>query len=513
MDIIPKPYHYEEFPGFFMILPKTVIQIYPANQTILRTIKYLTDKIYELSKITLPIVENKNFTSFTINIQISETGLGKEGYKLNINARYIQLEAETEIGIFYGIRTLSQMLFKDSSYSPYLMIPTSRIEDKPRFKWRGMHLDVSRHFFDVNFIKRYIDFLSMFKFNIFHWHLTDDNGWRIEIKKYPELQKISAWRAERKGIDWRDCEPQKPNEKTNYGGYYSQKEIKEIVEYAAEKHITIIPEIEMPGHSLEVLAAFPDLGCTKGPYYVATGDYWPNKDILCAGNNAVFEFLENVLDEIIELFPSKYIHIGGDEANKTEWKKCELCQKRIKEENLKDENDLQAWFIKKIADYLSKKGKEIIGWEEILEGDISTNSIIMSWMGKSAEIEAIKSGHLVVMCPQTHCYFDHYQADPKKEPAAIGGFTDLKKVYEFEPIPKKLNETESKYILGAQGNLWTEWIDSPEHAEYMLFPRMLALAEIVWSPENKDWEDFKKRVNIQLKEFDRKNITYCDHSF
>ncbi len=513
MDIIPKPYHYEEFPGFFMILPKTMIRVFPANQTVLRTVKHFTDKIYELSEINLPIVENKNFSSFTINFQISKTDLGKEGYKLNINARYILLEAETEIGLFYGIQSLIQIIFKDLKYSPYLMIPTAKIEDKPRFEWRGMLLDVSRHFFDVDFIKRYIDYLSMFKFNIFHWHLTDDNGWRIEIKKYPELQKISAWRAERKGIDWRDCEPQKPNEKTNYGGYYSQKEIKEIIEYAAERHVTIIPEIEMPGHSLEVLAAFPDLSCSKGQYYVATGAYWPNKDILCAGNDAVFEFLENVLDEVVELFPTKYIHIGGDEANKAEWKKCNLCQKRIKEENLKDENDLQSWFIKKIADYLSKKGKQIIGWEEILEGNISTDSIIMSWKGKSVEIEAVKSGHKVVMCPQTHCYFDHYQADPSNEPVAIGGFTDLKKVYDFNPIPKELDKKESEYILGVQGNLWTEWIDSSEHAEYMIFPRMMALAEIAWNNQEKNWEDFKRRVNRELKEFDKKNINYCNHSF
>ena len=513
MNIIPKPYHYEEFPGFFMILPKTKIQLFPANKTLLRTIKFLTDKIYELSKINLPVIENKNFDSFTINILINKIGLGREGYKLNINARYIQLEAESEIGIFYGIQTILQMIFKDLNYSQFLMIPTIRIEDKPRFDWRGMHLDVSRHFFDVNFIKKYIDFLAMLKMNIFHWHLTDENGWRIEIKKYPELQKISAWRAERKGIDWRDCTPQKPNETTNYGGYYSQKEIKDVVEYAAERHITIIPEIEMPGHSLEVLAAFPDLGCTKGPYYVATGSYWPNTSILCAGNDATFEFLENVLDEIIELFPSEYIHIGGDEANKTEWKQCELCQKRIKVENLHDEKDLQAWFIKKIENYLSKKGKKIIGWEEILEGNISINSIIMSWMGKSAEIEAIKLKHKVIMCPQTHCYFDHYQAEPSTEPKAIGGFTNLKKVYDFEPIPEGLNEEDSKYILGAQANLWTEWVDSPQHAEYMIFPRMLALAEVVWSQKDKNWNDFKTRVETQLKRFDNQNINYCDHSF
>ena len=518
MNIIPKPYKFEEKPGFFLIIPKTKIQLTPFNPKLQKTAQFLQSAFLNATGQKIPIIPGKAPNPTTITFSICETGLGKEGYKLNINARYIKLEAESETGIFYGIQSLLQLLpneihtqtDKDFRWE----IPVCKIEDKPRFGWRGLHLDVSRHFFDVNFIKRYIDLMAMHKLNLFHWHLTDDNGWRIEIKKYPKLTEVGAWRAPRVGIDWRDSKPQQSGEKTTYGGYYTQIEIKEIVQYASDRNITILPEIEMPGHTLEVLAAYPELGCTGGPYFVATGNHKPNSNLFCAGKEEVFSFLENVLDEVLELFPSKYIHVGGDEADKGEWKKCPLCQQRIKAEGLADETELQSWFIKRIEKYLITKGRKLIGWDEILEGNLAPETTVMNWRGKDSGVIAAQTGHNVVMSPKTHCYFDHYQANPSTEKAAIGGYTSLKKVYFYEPIPTELSADEAKHVLGAQANVWTEWISTPEHAEYMLLPRLSALAEVLWSPQDsKDWPEFQTRIENFKKRLELLNLNYCPGTY
>ena len=377
-----------------------------------------------------------------------------------------------------------------------------------------MHLDVSRHFFDIDFIKTYIDMIAIHKMNIFHWHLTDDNGWRIEIKKHPDLTNVSAWRVDRRHEPWKEWSPIQQNEKATYGGFYTQDEIKEVVQYARERNIVIIPEIEMPGHTSEVFSAYPNLSCEGKFIPVNPGSYWPNLDIFCAGNDDVFIFLESVLEEVINLFPGPYVHIGGDEADKTKWKSCPKCQKRIRDEGLKDEQELQSWFIKKIENYILSKNKKLVGWDEILEGGLAKSATVMSWRGMKGGIESAKAGHDVIMCPISHCYFDYYQANPASSPEAFGGLITLKKVYSFNPVPKELTKDESKFILGAQGNLWTEYVQSPSRAQYRVLPRMTALSEVLWSgPEKNSYDDFYSRLIHLEKRFDQLEWSYAPGSF
>ena len=518
IDIIPKPVELIKGEGNFFLTNNTTL-IYPDNEDVESVAEFFEDWIEKPTGFDLESDDDageneKNAIIFKIS---DEERFGDEGYSLNVTERNITITAAKPAGLFYGIQTILQLLPVEI-YNPEKVeniawnVPVVKIFDKPAFKWRGMHLDVSRHFFPKEFVKRYIDLIAMHKMNIFHWHLTDDNGWRIEIKKYPELTDICAWRVPRD--KWRGVEPPKPGEEPTYGGYYTQDDIREIVKYAAERQIEIIPEIEMPGHTSEVFAAFPNLSCTGKKADVRPGSYWPNEDIFCGGNDSVFIFIENVLDEVAGLFPSKYIHIGGDEADKTNWKKCKKCQKRIKDENLKDEDELQSWFIKRIEKYITSKGKRMIGWDEILEGGLAPEATVMSWRGFNGGIESAEMGHEVIMCPTSYCYFDYYQADPEFEPLAIGGFLPLKKVYSFYPVPEELSKDKAHYILGGQGNIWTEFISTPEHAEYMSVPRMTALAEVLWTPKSElNWDDFRKRLEIQFKRFDLMDVNYSKGSF
>lgn len=443
-----------------------------------------------------------------------DKNLGKEAYSLNISENNIEIKASTDQGAFYAVQTLRQLLpveFESGSFEgSQVNIPALVIEDAPRFTYRGMHLDVSRHMFSVDFIKKYIDAISMLKMNTFHWHLTDDQGWRIEIKKYPKLQEVSAFRDETLIGHYSDQPHQFDGKR--YGGYYTQEEVKEVVAYAKERFVTVIPEIEMPGHAQAAIAAYQELGCTGEQVKVAQ-KWGVFEDIFCP-NQKTFAFLENVLDEVLELFPSEFIHIGGDEAPKTRWKNCAHCQALIKSEGLKDEHELQSYFITKMEKYLNSKGRQIIGWDEILEGGLAPNATVMSWRGTSGAVEAAKSGHNVVMTPTSHCYFDYYQSDGEDEPLAIGGFLPLEKVYGFNPIPEELTKEESKYVLGAQGNIWTEYIQTEDHLEYMAFPRMLAMSEVVWSnPGNKNYKDFVVRLEHFHKRLDALGINYANHLY
>ncbi|RLD54560.1 MAG: beta-N-acetylhexosaminidase, partial [Bacteroidetes bacterium] len=520
INIIPKPLNFEKGSGNFILNAETKI-VYPDDSSVKQVAEFFNSQIavptgFKLQKGN----EHESTNVIVFKINDKET-LGEEGYELIVNKESIVIIAKKSNGFFYGMQTLFQLLPPEIYSSEKVAseiqyeIPSCRITDKPRFAWRGMHLDVSRHFFPKEFIKRYIDLIAMHKMNVFHWHLTDDNGWLIEIKKYPLLTEISAWRVNREDLPWRKATaPPKPGEKADIGGFYTQDDIREIVQYAAARQIEIIPEIEMPGHTSEVFAAYPELSCTGEKLYVQPGSYWPNSDIFCGGNEEVFTFIENVLDEVAELFPSKYIHIGGDEADKTEWRKCAKCQKRIKDEGLEDENELQSWFIKRIEKYLISKNKQLIGWDEILEGGLAPEATVMSWRGVNGGIEAAQQGHDVVMSPGTHCYLDHYQADPDFEPKAIGGFTTLKKVYSFDPVPGELNAEQAKHILGGQGNVWTEYISTPEHAEYMAVPRMAALAEVLWTPKKDlDWDNFRHRINKQYQRFDIMDVNYSKGSW
>ena len=443
--------------------------------------------------------------TITMKITSYDTLVPEGFHRIMVDESGVLLESNSEVGLFYALQTLNQLL---PSGEGQRKIQGMTIVDYPRFPYRGLHLDVGRHFFPVSFIKQYIDWMAFHKFNYFHWHLTEDQGWRIEIKKYPKLQEVAAFRKEtligHAGI------PEK-FDRQPYGGFYTQEEIKEVVQYAAERFVTIIPEIEMPGHSLAALSAYPSLGCTGGPYEVGT-KWGVFPDVFCAGKEESFEFLQNVLDEVITLFPGSYIHIGGDECPKSRWKVCPDCQKRIKAVGLKDEHELQSYFIQRIEKYMNSKGRQIIGWDEILEGGLAPNATVMSWRGEAGGIAAAKQNHDVIMTPGDWCYFDHYQDTTANEPLAIGGYTPVRQVYEYEPIPSVLSTDESMHILGAQANLWTEYITTPEHAAYMVYPRACALAEVVWSPKSsRNYPDFLVRMKAHLVRLEKMSIPYASH--
>jgi len=481
-------------------------------------------KYYNLKLNITNVTPTKNFVSFTLNTQISEF---ENAYTLNTSDNKISISGGSKAGIFYGVQSLIQLI--PTKTTDPLNIPSVEITDYPRFDYRGMHLDVSRHFFDVAFVKKYIDYLAMHKMNYFHWHLTDDHGWRIEIKKYPRLTEIGAWRDGSIVGLW----PGKGNENIKYqvlpneikitpenakvktdgvkhGGYYTQQEIKDVVDYAAKRYITIIPEIEMPAHSMALLAAYPELGTESNKKYeVAQTWGMMNKyNNVLQASDTTFKFLENVLTEVMELFPSQYIHIGGDEASKVWWKQSSASQNFMKVNGLKTESELQSYFIRRMEKFVNSKGKTIIGWNEILQGGLAPNAIVMSWQGEKGGIEAAKQQHKAIMTPENKMYFNHGQF-AKEDSITASTPSLLVNVYNYEPVPAELTSTQAEYIWGGQGCLWTEYITNPQKVEYMLFPRLDALSEILWSPkEKRNYPDFKKRLKVQFKRYDLMGITY-----
>ena len=503
LNIVPMPAEVKINKGIFSFSPSTVIVIKNGVDDYSADIfnNYLKAKFgFKLKKV-------KSAQANYIQLTTLQTLVpGKDGaYSLNVNPKNIIIYGQTASGTFYGVQTLMQLLPVEAkkSFPPVYNITAVEINDEPRFKYRGMHLDVGRHFMPVDFIKKYIDYLALHKFNNFHWHLTEDQGWRIEIKKYPLLTQVGSCRAQtligrygsNKYDGKKDC------------GFYTQQQIKDIVKYAADRYITIIPEIEMPGHSVAALASYPYLGCTKGPYKVH--ETWGvTDDVFCAGNDSTFTFLQNVLDEVLQLFPGKYIHIGGDESPKERWKVCPACQKRITDNHLKDEHALQSYFINRIEKYLNSKGRNIIGWDEILEGGLAPNATVMSWRGEEGGIEAAKQNHDVIMTPGTYCYLNYSQTK-NEDSVTIGGYLPLETVYGYEPVPAALNAEQAKHVLGAQGNVWTEYINNTSILEYMIFPRMSALSEVLWSPkEKKDWKDFERRLPVIFKMYESWKANY-----
>ena len=449
-----------------------------------------------------------------VSILKDETINGDGAYKLKIDKSGIKISASSDVGAFYAVQSLRQLVpveFEANKSSlNSIQLPYLEIEDQPNFAYRGMHLDVSRHFFDVDFIKKYIDAIAMLKMNTFHWHLTDDQGWRIEIKSFPKLQEVAAFRDETLIGHYSDQPHQFDGKR--YGGFYTHEDIKEVVAYAKERFVTVIPEIEMPGHAQAAIAAYPELGCKGKATDVATK--WGIFETIYCSKDSTFEFLETVLDEVMMLFPSTYIHIGGDEAPKTQWKSCFNCQQRIASEGLIDEHELQSYFIKRIEAHLNKNGRQIIGWDEILDGGLAPNATVMSWRGMEGGIKAAKAGHKVIMTPTSHAYFDYYQSEHPEEPLAIGGYLPLDKVYHFNPIPKDLDEDQASLIWGVQGNLWTEYISTEEKAQYMILPRMMAMSEVAWSqPERKDYLDFAQRVEAYLPRLDAMGYHYANHLY
>lgn len=500
LGIIPAPQSVAKHAGTFSFGPSTVLLV--SGTQARHVADMFNDFLQENYGFTLKTSETATAAKNSISFAIKDAGsIPKEGYRLDITRRGVTLEGPDGPGLFHGMESLIQLLpvSKQASYA----LPCATVADYPRFSYRGMHLDCGRHFFPVSFIKEYLDMMARYKFNTFHWHLTEDQGWRIEIKKYPQLTAVGSQRKETViGHNTKEYDG-KP-----YGGYYTQAEIKDIVRYAADRYITIIPEIEMPGHSLAALTAYPLLGCTQGPYNVATR-WGVFPDVYCAGKESTFQFLENVLDEVMELFPSHYIHIGGDECPKDRWKTCPYCQKRIKDLGLKDEEGLQSYFIGRIEKYLNAHNRAIIGWDEILEGGLAPNATVMSWRGEKGGIAAAQQHHNVIMTPGNWCYFDKAQSHSKLEPLNIGGYLPISKVYGYDPVPKELKASEQKYIIGVQANLWSEYIPSVSQLEYMVMPRMLAMAEVAWTnPKQKDFTDFSRRMPGQLAYLDKEHIHF-----
>lgn len=487
VDIIPHPAKMEVKPGVFQVNKNTVLYL-PGVQTeyhLLALVLNANLSSYIGSDLPLVIdLPEKNAVRFILDeVQFTNK---PEAYRLEVNLKGVTVTAGTSTGLFYGLQSLLQLITSKG-------IPQVTIEDEPRFAYRGMHLDVSRNFFPKEFVLKMIDLMAFYKLNNFHWHLTDGAGWRIQMDKYPRLTTDAAFRDKANWKEWWNSDRRFVPEGTEgaYGGYYTKEDIREVVAYAKSKHINIIPEIEMPGHSEEVFVAYPELSCSGKPYV--------NSDF-CVGNEDTFIFIENVLTEVMELFPSEYIHVGGDEAGKNAWKTCPKCKKRMQEEGLKNVDELQSYLIHRVEKFLNDNGRKLIGWDEILQGGLAPDATVMSWRGEDGAIKAAKSGHDAIMTPGGYLYFDFYQADPKTQPEAIGGYTPVKRVYSYEPIPDTLTVEEAKHILGVQSNLWTEYIPDEKQVEYMLFPRLLALSEIAWSPkEVRNWENFKSRLNKHVQ--------------
>jgi hexosaminidase len=516
ISIIPQPAEITpaKAAGQFAITSKT--QIVLEGTGLENSANFLNDYLQKFYGFKLQIAKGgKPASAIRLNYERMDHPI-PGAYTLEVGKEGVYIAGDNETGAFYGVQSLLQLIPTEKSSN--LKIPYVSIKDYPRFEYRGMMLDVSRHFFDVAYVKKFIDYLAMHKMNYFHWHLTEDQGWRIEIKKYPKLTTTGAYRNGTLIGKY----PGKGNDGKRYGGFYTQEEVKDIVAYASKRYITVIPEIEMPGHasaaiaSYPYLSSFPEEATTHPARTTWSGDstgkqvqqtWGVHRDVF-APTEETFKFLQDVLDEVIPLFPSKYIHIGGDECPKDNWKHSPFAQQLIKEKDLKDEHGLQSYFIQRMEKYINSKGKTIIGWDEILEGGLAPNAIVMSWRGEKGGIEAARLNHPVIMTPNTYVYLDYSQTK-NEDSVVIGGFLPLQKVYSYEPVPAELPADQTKYILGGQANLWTEYVNNPAKAEYMIFPRATAVSEVLWSPKAKrNWDDFQKRLPMQFKRYDLWGASY-----
>ena len=507
-DVIPLPQSIVMVKGkAFILNSNTTIFCSSKDDLMQKNACFLSCYIADLTGLKLKVSDIKPKKGNYIELLLNNKNIkGKEAYTININNKNIKISGFTSAGVFYGVQTLRKSLPICNAINNPIVLPAAEIKDAPRFKYRGMMLDCSRHFFSIDFIKKFIDLIALHNMNTFHWHLNDDQGWRIEIKKYPKLVEIGSVRTGT--VMGRNSDV---DDSIKYGGYYTQEQCREIVEYARQRHITVIPEIDMPGHMKAVLASYPNLGCTGGPYKVGHnwGVYY---DVLCIGNEDTFKFVEGVLDEIIDIFPSRYIHIGGDETPTKRWSECSKCEKIMQKEGLPI-NKLQAYFTNRIEKYLNSKGISIIGWDEILDGDINKSATIMSWRGIEPGEKGAKMGHDVIMSPTSHCYFDYAQTKEQySEPLTQVHSLDVEQVYSLDPAPKTMSEESKKHILGVQANLWTEYISNPNLATYMLLPRMAALSEVQWTnPEQKDFKQFKIRATRLSKLYDKYGYIYALH--
>jgi hexosaminidase len=517
VHIVPEPVSVASKTGSFLLNATTKI-IFPAgNSEMQLAADYLAGmlststgyKLVSIASNAKTKTEKKNCISFKLDTKAVKQ---PEGYQLEVGTTGITVTAGSGAGAFYAVQTIRQLFPAAISSSTVQTgvdwaAQACSITDYPRFGYRGMMLDVSRHWFPVSFVKRYIDLLAIHKMNRFHWHLTDDQGWRIEIKKYPKLAKVAACRSQTLSGHYSDVP--ELYDGVPYCHIYSQEEVKEIVAYANARFVTIVPEIEMPGHALAALAAYPELGCDGAGYSTAT-KWGVIEDVFCAGNDQVFTFIEDVFNEVCPLFPGEYVHVGGDECPKTKWKECGRCQDRMRKEGLKDEHELQSYVIQRAEVMLAKHGKKLIGWDEILEGGLSPNATVMSWRGIEGGIAAVKANHDAIMTPTSYCYLDYYQSDPNSEPLAIGGLLTLEKVYGYEPIPEGLTAPQAAHILGVQANIWTEYIASPSYLDYMAYPRACALAEVAWTAKaQRNWDNFRSKMVVHLARLDAMKVNYA----
>jgi hexosaminidase len=513
-QLIPQPVSLRSNPGHFQLTRQTKIVI-PVNDTDCKRLASLLAGILETPTgrtFYISTVKSTNGIHLKIN-KINDPVIGTEGYHLKVTSARITLTANAPAGIFYGIQTLIQLLPPDIEAKTKITdtkwaVHNVDITDYPRFGWRGLMLDVSRHFFPKQVVENYIDEMAKYKMNVFHWHLSDDNGWRIEIKGLPQLTDVGAWRVMRTGPFNKTMEAPQPGEKATYGGFYTQDDIREIVKYAQDRFITILPEIDVPAHSLALIASFPNISCTQLQYSVSPGSpfYTKEDNVLCVGNDSTYLILDKIFTQIAQLFPCKYIHMGGDEAYKGFWDKCPKCQALMAREHLKNTDELQSYFVKRVEKIIESKGKKMIGWDEILEGGLAPDAAVMSWRGIDGGIAAAKQGHDVIMTPADHCYLDLYQGDTSVEPHTYGKMW-LRDAYEYEPVP---DSVDAKYILGGQGNLWTESVTDERQVQYMTWPRAMALSEVFWSPKgSRNFDEFVQRVETHFKRLDAANIKYA----
>tara|TARA_R110000822_G_scaffold72163_4_gene173654 strand:- start:1014 stop:3341 length:2328 start_codon:yes stop_codon:yes gene_type:complete len=514
INIVPKPLEMKLNQGAFRFTKDTKL-VAANDQT--QVFEVLQNKFVSAAGWNLGVVNTAPSSNF---VQLStDVSLPEEAYNLKVTENQVIIYASGHNGFLYGLETIRQLLpvaieSKNVVSNMNWDIPNVEIKDSPRFKWRGFMLDVSRHFFDKDYVMETIDQLALLKMNTLHLHLVDDQGWRIEIKKYPKLTEVGGFRVDQEVKPWNARPTPELGKETTYGGFYTQEDIKEIVAYAESRGITVVPEIEMPAHVMSAIAAYPELSCFQKPIMVPSGGVWPITDIYCPGKETTFEFLENVLLEVMELFPSRYIHVGGDEATKTNWEKCPDCKKRIQEEGLETVEELQSYFIRRMERFLSSKGRTLLGWDEILEGGLAPGATVMSWRGVKGGLEASEAGHDVVMTPNSHCYFDYYQGDQDAEPLAWGGNLPLSKVYQFDPVVDGMSEEQAKHVLGGQANLWTEYVPTKAQAEYMTYPRLAALAEAVWSSkDNRNWDDFSNRVSSLFQRYGIMGVNYAKSAY
>ena len=512
ISVIPQPMYARADEGVFNIDKDTKIVVDIHSEEMLKIAGFLNDKLSKAAGFELEIVQDgsmprENFIAFL------DAGMPAENYVINVRPQNIIVDYGDGAGAFYALQTIFQLLPVEI-YSQELQkrvkwaVPCCNIEDKPKFKYRGMHLDVCLHYFDLEFLKKYIDIMAAHKVNRFHWHLTEDQGWRLEIKKYPLLTEKGQWRKETVvGSLYSGVYDGIP-----HGGYYTQEQVKELVKYAADRYVTIIPEIELPGHALAAIACYPELSCGLEDHYETATKWGVFKQVYCP-KETTFKFLEDVFDEVFELFPSEVVHIGGDECPKASWKVCPHCQALIKKLGLKDEYELQSYFVTRMEKYINSKGRQIIGWDEILQGGLAPNAKVMSWLGEEGGIKAAQQHHEVVMSPHQKYYLDYWQADPYSEPLAMGGPTTLRMMYDYNPIPEVLTPAEQKYIIGVEGCVWTEYMPTPERVEYMAWPRMCAIAETGWTRKAKDWDDFTRRLEKHFGRLDGMEVGYCEAFF